>query len=168
MTISIRTAVAADAPSIRRVHLAAFPTPVEADLVERLERDGEAVVSLLAEEESEAVGHLLLSRMRVEGDGRQWRALGLAPIAVLPERQRGGIGGALIREALIRAGTAGEELVFVLGEPDYYGRFGFSAAIAAPFASPYAGPYFQALALGGGEMPAGGFARYAPAFDELG
>jgi putative acetyltransferase len=66
------------------------------------------------------------------------------------------------------ARATGEELVFVLGEPDYYARFGFSAATAAPFASPYAGPYFMALALRPGfALPEAGEANYARAFSGL-
>ena len=105
--------------------------------------------------------------MHVEGDGRAWRALGLGPVAVVPERQRQGIGSALIREALVRAEALGEELVFLVGEPEYYRSFGFSAATAAPFASPYAGPYFMALALREAPLPATGKADYAPAFASL-
>ena len=59
--------------------------------------------------------------MQVEGDGRAFRALGLAPLAVLPGISAAGIGGGLIRKALARARRLGEELVFVLGAPAYYG-----------------------------------------------
>ena len=73
------------------------------------------------------------------------------------------------RAALAIAGTLGEEVVFVLGEPAYYTRFGFSAEAAAPFASPYAGPYFMALWLRPPPAaPASGSAAYAPAFGALG
>jgi putative acetyltransferase len=114
------------------------------------------------------VGHVLLGRMRVSADGRALRALGLAPVGVLPGFQGGGIGGALIEAALGVARATGEEIVFLLGEPDYYDRFGFSAAAAAPFASPYAGPYLMALALRPGfEPPVAGEAAYARAFFDL-
>ena len=168
MTAKVRPAAPVDAPDIRRVHLAAFPTATEADLVEQLDRDGDAAISLVAEAEGEIVGHALMSRMTVEGDGRSWRALGLAPIAVVPALQATGIGSALIRVALDRARADGTELVFVLGEPAYYRRFGFTADAAAPFASPYAGEYFMALALADVELPAEGRARYAAAFEGLG
>ncbi len=165
----IRPAEPADAAGIRAVHEAAFPTPVEADLVETLVREGDAIVSLVAERQSEIVGHVLLSRMRVTGDGQQWRALGLGPVGVLPGYQGGGIGAALIEGALCIARATGEEIVFVLGEPDYYTRFGFSAASAAPFASPYAGPYFMALPLRPDfALPRHGDAAYARAFSDLG
>lgn len=163
--MTIRPAEPGDTAAIRDVLTAAFPTGAEADLVEALTRDGDAIVSLVAELEGEVVGHVLLSRMRVSGEGR---AAGLGPVGVLPGLQGAGIGADLIEAALAIARATGEALVFVLGEPDYYRRFGFSAETAAPFASPYAGPYFMALALKPGfTLPASGEAAYAPAFSEL-
>ncbi|RLU14803.1 hypothetical protein DMN91_012690 [Ooceraea biroi] len=106
--------------------------------------------------------------MRVTGDGRVYRALGLGPVGVRPGFQGGGVGRRLIEGALAIARATGEELVFVLGEPDYYGRFGFAPATAAPFASPYAGPYFMAIALKQDlAPPESGDAAYAPAFAAL-
>ena len=163
--MTIRPAEPGDAAAIRDVLIAAFPTGAEADLVEALTRDADVIVSLVAEREGEVVGHVLLSRMRISGDGR---AVGLGPVGVLPGFQGGGIGAGLIEAALGIARATGEELVFVLGEPDYYERFGFSAETAAPFASPYAGPYFMALALRPGfVLPATGEAAYARAFSDL-
>jgi putative acetyltransferase len=164
----VRPAEPGDEAGIRAVHLAAFPTALEADLVEALDRDGDAVVSLVADGADGIAGHVMLSRMRVEGDGRTWRALGLGPVAVRPGDQGIGIGAALIDGALAIARATGEALVFVLGEPAYYARFGFSAEAAAPFDSPYAGPYFMALALQAGFVPpAAGKADYARAFSSV-
>jgi putative acetyltransferase len=164
----IRPAEPADDAGIRAVHEAAFPTAAEAGLVEALVREGDAVVSLVDARQGEIVGHILLSRMTATGDGQELRALGLAPVGVRPGFQGGGIGAALIEAALVVARATGEELVFLLGEPDYYRRFGFSAATAAPFASPYAGPYFMALALQPGSTPpVTGAAAYARAFSDL-
>ena len=168
MSLAVRAEVAEDAEAIRSVLLAAFPTALEADLVDRLRRDFDSEISLVAEECGKIVGHVMLSRMTAEGDGRQYRALGLAPVAVVPERQRQGVGGALIEQALASARLLGEELVFVLGEPAYYARFGFSAETAKPFVSPYAGPYLMAQALTGLHLPAKGRAEHAPAFADLG
>ena len=168
MTARVRPADPHDAAAMRAVHVAAFPTPLEADLVEALEREGDSAISLVAEQAGEVVGHVLLSRMEVSGDGRAYRALGLAPVAVLPGFQGAGIGAALIEGALAIARASGEELVFVLGEPDYYRRFGFSAEAAAPFASPYAGPYFMAIGLRSEvAFPAAGAVAYARAFSDL-
>jgi putative acetyltransferase len=167
LAVEIRVATAGEAAAVRAVHVSAFPTAQEADLVERLERDGDAVLSLVAAEGDQIVGHILMSRMNAIGDGRVYHAVGLAPVAVLPDRQNAGIGGRLVREAVGRMRDQSEELVFLVGEPDYYRRFGFAAATAAPFASRYAGPYFMALALNGAEPPAAGRADYAPAFAGL-
>jgi putative acetyltransferase len=165
----IRPAEPEDAAGIRAVHEAAFPTPVEADLVETLVHEGDAIVSLVAERQGGIVGHVLLSRMQVSGDGQALRALGLGPVGVLPGFQGGGIGAALIESALGIARATGEDIVFVLGEPDYYTRFGFSAGAAAPFASPYAGPYFMALPIRPDfAPPESGMAAYARAFSDLG
>ena len=166
--MTVRPAEPGDAAGIRAVHEAAFPTAAEAGLVEALVREGDAMVSLVDARQGEIVGHVLLSRMTVSGDGRELRALGLAPVAVRPGFQGAGVGTGLIEAALAIARATGEALVFVLGEPDYYGRFGFSAATAAPFASPYAGPYFMALALRPDFVaPAKGTAAYARAFSDL-
>ena len=160
----VRPAEPRDAAAIRAVHLAAFPSAAEADLVDRLDRDGDGVVSLVAAREGEVVGHLLLSRMTVAGDGRSFRAVGLGPVAVLPQFQRCGIGSSLIAGGLGIAQATGEDYVFVLGEPHFYTRFGFTAEAAAPFASPYAGPYLLALRFGDAAPPTRGTAAYAAAF----
>ena len=166
--VTVRPARPGEADAIRQVHLRAFPTSAEADLVGRLESDGDTVISLVAIDGGELVGHLVLSRMSVVAGGRSWNALGLAPVAVVPERQGAGIGSRLIRAGIGEARSSGAEILFLLGEPEYYGRFGFSAEAARPFASPYAGPYFQALVLNEERAsPASGTADYAPAFAAL-
>ena len=125
-------------------------------------------MSLVAEREGELVGHVLLSRMRVSGDGRAVARSGWGRWACCPAFRAAASARSLIEAALGIARATGEELVFVLGEPDYYRRFGFSAEAAAPFASPYAGPYFMALALQPGfAAPAAGEAAYARAFSDL-
>ncbi len=169
MTVAVRPETGGDAGPIRAVHLAAFPTPAEADLVERLHREFDSEISLVAEQAGDIVGHVMLSRMSVSAGSRAFRALGLGPVGVLPGTQGSGVGSELIRSALAIASTLGEEVVFVLGEPDYYRCFGFTAEAAAPFASPYAGPYFMALWLRPDiAAPAAGSAAYAPAFARLG
>ena len=174
LEINVRPEAEGDAEAIRAVHLVAFhPSTDEADLVPRLRAEGDSVLSLVAEHKGEIVGHVMLSRMRVSGDGRAYRGLGLGPVGVLYSAQDGGVGTALIRTALAEAEALGEEVVFVVGDPDYYVRFGFSADAAAPFASPYSGrTWFMALWLDPSLVPpVSGTAAYAPAFaawDELG
>ncbi|HEX9965912.1 MAG TPA: N-acetyltransferase [Allosphingosinicella sp.] len=165
----VRPQTGDDAEAIRAVHLAAFPTSAEADLVTRLHEDFDSEVSLVAEQAGGIVGHVMLSRMNVSAGSRGLRALGLGPVGVLPGAQGSGVGSQLIRSALGIAGTLGEEVVFVLGGPDYYSRFGFSAEAAAPFASPYAATFFMALWLRPSAAPLeAGKAEYAPAFGSLG
>jgi putative acetyltransferase len=165
--VETREATAADAEDIREVHLNAFPTAMEADLVERLNRDGDIAISLVAVEDDRPVGHIVFSRMTADADGRQLSALGLAPVAVLPQRQGEGIGSALVKAGLSLARSLGTDIVFVLGDPAYYRRFGFNAAAAAAFRSPYSGPYFQALQVRGSPTCGRGLSEYASAFAEL-
>lgn len=168
MSAAIRPEREGEAEAVRAVHLAAFPTPLEADLVEQLRADGDTEISLVAEQGGWIVGHILMSRMHCEGSERRFRALGLAPVAVHPDQQRNGIGSALIQRALETAWNSGAELVFVLGKPDYYRRFGFTPEAAAPFVSPCAGPYLMARKRAGVALPSKGRADYAPAFAGLG
>lgn len=161
-TLTIRDEAPADRAGIRETVLAAFGRREEADLVDRLRADGDAAISLVAVDGDRIVGHVMLSRMTAP-----FRALGLAPVSVLPDRQGKGIGTRLIRAGLERAALGGWQGVFVLGEPAYYRRFGFDPALASGFASPYAGPYLMALALGGSLPEMVGRLDYAPAFRTL-
>ena len=159
----IRAEEPQDIPGIRRVVETAFPTPLEAKLADQLRLDGDSVISLVAVDEGAIVGHVQFSRI-----GAPFRALGLGPVSVAPERQRSGIGSQMIRAGLTRATDAGWEGVFVLGNPKYYQHFGFSPESARGFESPYAGPHFMFLALNRDRPLALGEVSYAPAFTALG
>jgi putative acetyltransferase len=116
-----------DAATLRRVHVAAFPTAAEADLVERIRASDGFVpeLSLLAEDEDGSViGHVLLSYVSLAGEP----VLALAPMAVLPMWQGRGVGSALVVAALDAAEVREEPLVVVLGHPWFYPRFGFRRA----------------------------------------
>jgi len=159
----IRDEEEADRAAIRDLVTAAFGQSDEADLVDWLRADGDSVISLVAVDEDRIVGHVLFSRMK-----SALRALGMAPVSVSPQRQRSGIGSRLVRAGLERAAEEGWQAVFVVGEPDYYRRFGFDAALAQGFSSPYSGPYLMAIALDG-QLPAStGKIEFAPAFARLG
>lgn len=112
------------------VHEAAFGQPDEARLTAALLDDPTAAptLSLLAEEEGDAVGHVLFTAARIEG-APTLRAALLAPLAVAPDAQGRGVGSALVRAGLERLQEAGVDLVCVLGDPAYYGRFGFRRAL---------------------------------------
>lgn len=161
----IRPAHAADAPGIRRLLIAAFGGEVEADLVDRLRADDHLALALVAEDDGVS-GYAGFPRLTVDDDGRTCDAAGLAPLAVLPGRQKQGIGSALIQEGHRLLAQRGCPLVFVLGDPAYYTRLGYGLAAAVPFASPYTGPHFMALRLNE-NAPRAGKVRYPAAFDGL-
>jgi len=162
--VLIRDEKSVDRPAIHAVVTAAFGRPDEADLVDRLREDGSLVISLVSLDAGVVVtGHVLLSRMDAP-----FTALGLAPLSVLPAHQRSGIGSQLVRAALQRAKELRWEAVFVLGDPQYYGRFGFDAARASGFSSPYAGPHLMVLALAGSLPVSAGAIAYARPFASLG
>jgi putative acetyltransferase len=165
--ISIRPETAADSAGIRAVLEAAFPTPVEAQLVDRLRAAGKALVSLVAEEGGRVVGHVLFSPVTVESGAEG--GVGLAPLAVLPAYQRRGIGAALVTEGLRLCRDLGHAFVVLLGSPAYYGRFGFRRAGALGLGNEYgADEEFQALELRPGGLPVGGgLVRYGPEFAEF-
>jgi putative acetyltransferase len=158
----IREETRRDADAVYAVVSSAFGQPAEAQLVRDLHAARDAVVALVAEDESDIIGHVLLSRMAAP-----FPALALAPVSASPGRQGTGIGSALIREALRRADDGHWLAVFVLGDPKYYRRFGFSTATASGFSSPYAGDHFMGLALSGTMPTATGELRHAAAFSAL-
>jgi putative acetyltransferase len=161
----IRDADEGDAEAIRELLDAAFETDDESRLVENLRADGDRVLELVAVHEGELVGEIFFSRLQVVSDEGHFDALALGPLAVLPGWQRTGIGRALIEHAHPVLTARGELLSVVLGEPAYYGRFGYSHDRAAGFESKYQSPYLQALAWG--EAPAHGRLRYPAAFAGL-
>ena len=160
--IAIRPARDDDAGGIRAVHEAAFGQPAESRLVDMLTAGGHVTLSLVADLGVAIVGHVLLSRL-----DSPLGALALAPLAVLPSHQRLGIGSTLVETAINLARKRGATAIFVLGDPAYYGRFGFSAETARPFSSPYAGEHFMVLMLTDPPM-APAPVVYAPPFAALG
>lgn len=170
----IRAATYADVAAVDDVIRAAFAASElgyngEADLVRLLHDDGDIVCSLVAEDVDEAVvGHVLFSRMNVEADGVILRAIGLAPVSVVPQHQRSGIGARLIEAGLGSLKAAGFQIAFVVGHADYYPRFGYRAELAEPYQSRFAGPHFMAVHLDSTlVVPQRGRADYAPAFAQM-
>jgi putative acetyltransferase len=163
--LDIRPERPEDAAAVRALLDAAFGGDVESKLVERLRADGDFVLSLVAENEEGVAGYVGFPRLVLRLDQRNVPVVGLAPIGVSPSLQRNGIGSALIRNGFARLRDRAERLVFVLGDPAYYGRFGF--AVMEGFVSRYAGPYFQALMLAP-DAPKAGRVWYPKAFDDLG
>ncbi|OPC84722.1 GNAT family N-acetyltransferase [Embleya scabrispora] len=166
-TWTVGSETSEDIPAIRDILLAAFPTALEADIVDALRADPKAWIDGLsmvaaAPEDGTATGYALLTRCHVDGAP----ALALAPCAVLPSAQRTGAGSAAIRAALDAARAMAENLVLVLGHADYYPRFGFTPAsrfdIRAPFEVP--DEAMMALALDNTRTVPAGTIRYPAAF----
>ncbi|MEZ5765436.1 MAG: N-acetyltransferase [Xanthobacteraceae bacterium] len=155
-----------DAPAIHALVADAFGQTPEADLVDRLRGEGDLVCSLVAEDGGALIGHVAFSRVWIAQGAPRLAGVSLAPVAVLPMHQRRGVGSALIRASHARLRDAGEGIVFVLGDPAYYQRFGFSRASAAGFDCIYQGEYFQALRLAP-DAPSSGKVTYAAAFGGL-
>ena len=168
----VRRELAADVAAVRAVVAAAFPVPdgavepVEAGLLDALRDDPGwlPAFSLVAVDRGgEVVGHGVATRGDVDGHS----VLGLGPIAVRPDRQGHGVGTALVHALLAAAEACDEVLVALLGEPGFYGRFGFRPADELGVASPDPtwGGYFQVRAFTD-DAPRGTF-RYAAPFAEL-
>jgi putative acetyltransferase len=157
--VTVRPERADDIAAIDTVIVRAFGRDDEARLVAQLRRDGDATISLVAVAGDAVIGHVLLSPMAAP-----FRALGLAPVSVAPAHQKQGIGAALVNAAIGQARQDGWSAIFELGDPTYYGRFGFRADLAAGFSSPYAGPHFMVLPLANALPVASGIVSYAAAF----
>jgi putative acetyltransferase len=168
--VDVRPEAAPDHDAVRRVHELAFaPSGDEAKLVDELRAAGDLVpdLCLVAVEDDEVVGHIAYSRARLES-GHE--VLALAPMGVLPERQRDGIGSALVRASLERAAATDFPLVVVLGHPAYYPRFGFEPGAASGVLDPYGVPQeaWMVHRLPAYTPEARGLVTYAEAFSLVG
>lgn len=167
MSGEIRDEGPADARLVLDVVSAAFGRAAEADLVAALRGADAVLVSLVAEVEDKLVGHVLVSPVVLDAGGT---AAGLAPLAVLPAWQRRGVGSALVEAALARCGAIGQPAVFVLGEPDFYRRFGFTAAALRDLRCVYpdSEDAFMIAELEPGWLAGRtGLVRYRPEFDAV-
>jgi putative acetyltransferase len=156
-----------DIPAIHEIHELAFGRSAEADLVDALRARGQATLSLVAVEDDRIVGHILFSPVTIDAGHRRLPAVGLAPMAVLPGRQRCGIGSQLVKIGLLECRNAGYDCVVVLGHPTYYSRFGFVPAVRYGLKSEYEVPdeAFMVLAWQEGVLKdRGGVVRYQPEF----
>ena len=126
--LTIRRETPEDINSIRYVNELAFGQREEAELIDKLRNRDAVTLSLVAVHAGQIVGHILFSPVTVESEGSRFEAITLAPIAVLPEYQRKGIGSQLVQVGLKECYQLGHEVVVVVGHPDYYPRFGFIPA----------------------------------------
>jgi len=139
MSLVIRPETAKNRAAIWNVNQLAFEGDDEANLVDALRDGGFAEVSLVAEADSQVVGHILFSRVAIVTKVGTVDTLSLAPMAVLPSHQRQGIGSRLVEAGLQACRESGHKVVLVLGHPDFYRRFGFSAELAQRLESPFGG-----------------------------
>jgi putative acetyltransferase len=166
--VAIRPEVENDHADIRDVNRLAFGRDDEGRLVDALRSGGYARVSLVAEADGQVVGHVLFSALPIETPSGTIEALSLAPMAVVPSHQRRGIGSVLVREGLRVCRGRGHGIVIVLGHPEFYPRFGFSAKLAEGLKAPFSGPAFMALEFVPGALEGvEGRVRYPPPFEGL-
>jgi putative acetyltransferase len=165
--LELREETPADHEAIREVVGRAFDDEKIADLVDRLREDGVVVTSLVAVEDGQVVGHILFTETPIETDEGVIDGATLSPLAVMPERQGGGIGSALARRGIEVCRERRRAALIVLGHPTYYPRFGFSAEVARRVRSKYSekGQAYMAMELTPGALAIGGTARVPAAFD---
>ena len=149
MNINIRAETAADVPAIEAVTISAFlnaphTSHTEQFIVSELRKAGLLTISLVADAEGTVIGHVAVSPVSISDGASGW--FGLGPISVVPEHQGRGVGSRLMQEALRTLREQGAAGCVLLGEPDYYSRFGFRADpnLILPDVPP---EYFQAISL---------------------
>ncbi len=152
MDIHIRDENQGDVEQIRRVTETAFRDAPHTDhteqlIVEALRRSGALAVSQVASTEGAVIGHVAISPVSISDGSPDW--YGLGPVSVLPQHQGRGVGSKLVNSALARLKANGAAGCVVLGDPDYYGRFGFRAVPGLVFPG-VPSKYFQAVSFGDG------------------
>jgi putative acetyltransferase len=174
--VSIRHETASDREAVFRVVEAAFgeePSRRSADrglqvapLVDQLRDNGHCLLSIVAEDEGEIVGHIMFSPMIIKGEAATWDAVCLAPVAVAPSRQKEGIGGLLIQGGLSELREAGHGAVILLGHPTYYPRFGFRPAREFDLHYQDDRDAFMAIELYPGALDrVSGYVKFSPEFE---
>jgi putative acetyltransferase len=170
--ISIRDERPDDAAAVRAVHIAAFPEAIEANLVDTLRVSCQDRISLVAVDDDHVVGHILFTPATIEGPDATVVGYGLAPMAVLPDFQRRGIGSGLVRAGLDRVLQSHRPFVIVIGHPEYYPRFGFVRASTHGVRCQWDGVSDDAFMILVAEPSKAsrlaGLARYRPEFDDGG
>ena len=167
--MQIRAEKNRDKAAVQALNRAAFGSNAEADLVDALRAQANPVISLVAVDDGAVIGHIMFSPATLSADPDA-RAIALGPMAVAPERQRQGIGSALVRAGLDECRRLGFQSVFVLGHPQYYPRFGFLPASRFAIASQYDVPdeVFMAMELEPGALSGrAGVMHYHKAFDGI-
>ena len=168
--ISIRPEKSEDTAVIHQLNEQAFGRAAEANLVAALRRNGKALLSLVADDNGRVVGHILFSEVVIESAENCLKGVGLAPMAVSPERQNESIGSRLVEAGLAHCRNAGYPFVVVLGHPKFYPRFGFVPASQFGLKSEYDVPdeVFLIIEIEKGSLAGfAGVAKYQPEFNEV-
>lgn len=153
----IRESLPTDIAAIEKLYPDAFPDEDLLPVVRELLREGSTVLSLVGITDQTLVGHVVFTICSIAG--RTDKVALLGPLAVAPNWQRRGIGGALIREGFQRLKSDGVSQVYVLGDPAYYGRFGFEpdSGVTPPYPLPEEwNRAWQSISLRGDEPPLNG------------
>ena len=140
--MNIRESKESDKPDVFDIHTLAFGQkegPEVAELAKDLfdDRTADPGLSLVAVENNRLIGHIMFTKATLSEHDDSIKVQLLAPLAVRPEFQKKGNGGHLVKEGLKRLKASGTQLVFVLGHPEYYPKFGFVPAGALGFSAPY-------------------------------
>lgn len=151
-SVAVRHEVPADINAVAQLITESFKKPDTAVFVARVRREVTVCLSLVAEDASTIVGHVVFATVPLTIDGRTVRAAYLACAAVGTALHKQGIGGRLIRDGLSQLRADGFEAVLVLGHPTYYPRFGFSSELAQKIRAPFSGKAFMALELTDGAL----------------
>jgi len=166
--IEVREEGPSDQTAIRQINEAAFEQEAEATVVDRLRASCDNYVSFVAIDQGTVIGHILFTPVTIEGSNSH--GMGLAPMAVLPSRQKQGVGSLLVWHGLDYLRRSGCPFVIVLGHPGYYPRFGFEKASLYKLTSQWEGvpdEAFMVVVFDREALPeAGGVARYRDEFDE--
>jgi putative acetyltransferase len=165
MKITIRNEEPKDIDQVRAIVCAAFPTEAERKLVDALRANGTAIISLVAVNDAEVLGHIMFSPVTTAPPTNA-KGIGLAPVAVRPDMQSQGIGSQLIREGLRLCRDLDFDYCVVLGNPKYYGRFGFKRAIEAGIRNEY-GEDEAFMWVNFTDCTVTGLAQYAPEFAQF-
>ena len=126
--LTIRPEKPEDRDAIYSVNEQAFGQDNESKLIDTLRNHGALTISLVAIQDNEIIGHIAFSPVIIESEGSSFKALSLAPMAVLPEYQRKGIGSQLVRAGIEECRRLGHDILVLVGHPEYYPRFGFVPA----------------------------------------
>ena len=168
--MKIRYEAPEDATGIRHVNEQAFAQKNEADLIDSLRGSNSLKLSLAAVEHDQIVGHIAFSPVMVESESSSFQALGLGPMGVLPSHQNRGIGSQLVERGLNECENVGHGIVFVLGHPEFYGRFGFSPSKPYGLRSEYDVPddVFMVKEIRKGALSGRkGIVKYGPEFSSV-